>query len=96
MVVDLPKVVSSYGVCKGCLLGKHHRAPLDSRNTWRVSNPMVLVQSGLCYINNPSLAGAKYVLTFIDDLSHFTWVYLLKNKSHVFERFKEFRALAEK
>jgi hypothetical protein len=33
--------------------------------------------------------------TFIYDLSIFTWVYFLKNKSHVFEKFKEFRALDE-
>jgi hypothetical protein len=55
-----------------------------------------LVHSDLCCINLPSLAGARYILTFIDDLSHFTWVYFLKNKNHVFEKFKEFRAFAEK
>jgi hypothetical protein len=40
--------------------------------------------------------GAKYIFTFIDDLSRFTWVYLLKNKSHLSEKFKEFRALTKK
>jgi hypothetical protein len=35
-------------------------------------------------------------LTFIDDLSHFTWVFFLKNKNLVFEKFKEFQAFAEK
>jgi hypothetical protein len=39
--------------------------------------------------------GARYILTFIDDLSCFTWVYFLKNKNLVFEKFKEFRAFAE-
>jgi hypothetical protein len=28
----------------------------------------------------PSLTSARYVLTFIDDFSRYTWVYLLKNK----------------
>jgi hypothetical protein len=27
-------------------------------------------------INIPSLEGARYILTFIDDLSHFTWFIL--------------------
>jgi hypothetical protein len=45
---------------------------------------------------NPSLTSARYVLTFNDDLSHYTWVYFLKNKIHVFEIFNEFRALDEK
>jgi transposase InsO family protein len=35
-------------------------------------------------------------LTFIDDFSHFTWVFFLKNKNLVFEKFKEFWAFAEK
>jgi len=48
-------------------------------------------------MNKPSLASAlNYILTFIDDFSKFAWVYFLKNKNHVFEKFKEFRALAKK
>ena len=43
-----------------------------------------------------SLGGARYFLTFIDDFSRKIWVYLLKAKSEYFERFKEFKALAEK
>ena len=58
-------------------------------------NPLELVHSDLCYINKPSLVGARYVLTFINDLSCFTWVYFLENKSHIFEGVKEFRALDE-
>ena len=32
---------------------------------------------------------------FIDDYSHKTWIYLLKKKDGVFERFNEFKALVE-
>ena len=46
-------------------------------------------------MNKHSLVGEKYILTFIADSSIFAWVYLLKGKSHVFGRFKEFRALDE-
>jgi transposase InsO family protein len=35
-------------------------------------------------------------LTFIDDLSHFTWFYFIKNTNILFEKFKEFRAFSEK
>jgi hypothetical protein len=85
MVFGLPKVLPPNGVCKGCVLGKHHQAPFESRNVWRVLNLLELVHSDVCCINKTSLAGVRYVLTFIDDLSHYTWVYFLKNKSHVFE-----------
>lgn len=96
MVAGLPKVLPPNGLCKGCVLGMHHWARFDSRNAWHASNPLELVHSDLFYINNPSLVGANYVLTFIDDLTHYTWVYFMKNKGHVFEKFKEFRGLVEK
>jgi transposase InsO family protein len=96
MVVGLPKVFPPEGVYKGCVLGKHHQAPFDSGKVWRAQNLLELVHNDVCCINLPSLAGARYILTFIDDLSHFTWVYFLKNKNLVFEKFKEFRAFAEK
>ena len=96
MVVGLPKVLPPDEVCKGCVLGKHHQAPFDFGNAWHASNLLELLHNDLCYINKPPLVGASYVLTFIDDLSHYTWVYFLNNKTHIFERFKEFRTLAEK
>ena len=40
---------------------------------------------GLIHISGPlpntSLNFLRYVITFIDDFSRFTWVYFLKNKS---------------
>ena len=35
------------------------------------------------------------MLTFIDDLSRFTWVYFLKKKSKVLEKFIDFKASVE-
>ena len=34
--------------------------------------------------------GNKYFITFIDDFSKFTYVYLMKNKSDAFENFKTY------
>ena len=36
------------------------------------------------------------VLTFIDDITHYIWVYTLKHKAKVFDRFDEWKALVEK
>jgi hypothetical protein len=58
-------------------------------------DPMELIHNDLCTMNQPSLIGARYVLTFIDDFPSILWVYFLKNKDHVFEKFKEFRALSK-
>jgi hypothetical protein len=36
-----------------------------------------------------------YYVSFIDDFSRNTWIYFLRKKSEVFDRFKEFKALVE-
>jgi hypothetical protein len=38
----------------------------------------------------------KYYVSFIDDFSKFTWIYLLKYKSEVFEKFRDFQNLVER
>jgi transposase InsO family protein len=44
---------------------------------------------------HPSINKARYVLTFIDDYSRYTWVYFLKKMSEVFEHLKDFKTLVE-
>jgi histone deacetylase 1/2 len=43
-----------------------------------------------------SVRGKKYYVSFIDDYNKFTWIYLLKHKYEVFEKFREFQTLAER
>ena len=42
-----------------------------------------------------SINDFRYYLVLIDEYSKFTWVYLLKNKSNVFDIFKYFKAYVE-
>jgi hypothetical protein len=42
-----------------------------------------------------SISGHVYYVSFIDDYYHKTWVYFLKSKDEVFNKFKEFKALIE-
>jgi transposase InsO family protein len=59
--------------------------------------PLQLVHSDLCgLLSSPSLSRCKYFLTFIDEFSRCAWVYFLKLKSQVFEKFLVYKALAEK
>ena len=46
-------------------------------------------------MSSTSLSGFEYCITFIDDYSRKKWIYFLKEKSEVFEKFKEFKALIE-
>ena len=43
----------------------------------------------------PSIGGARYFLTLIDDYSRKVWIYFLKNKSDTFLKFKEWKILVE-
>ena len=40
--------------------------------------------------------GYSYFITFTDDLSRFGYVYLMKYKSEVFDKFKEYQSMIEK
>jgi hypothetical protein len=43
----------------------------------------------------PSLGKSMYYVSFIDDFSRNTWIYFIRNKYEVFDKFKEFKALVE-
>ena len=46
-------------------------------------------------VSSSSLSGYVYYVSFIDDFSRKTWIYLLKNKDEVFSKFKEIKSLIE-
>ena len=48
-----------------------------------------LIHSDVCGpMPSTYLSGYEYYVTFIDDYSRKTWIYFLKTKSEVFEKFK--------
>ena len=58
--------------------------------------PLDLVHSDVCRpMSVHSFSGYNYCVTFIDDYSRKTWIYFLKAKLAVFERFREFKTLVE-
>ena len=55
------------------------------------------MHSDLCgKMNEKSLSGAEYILSFIDDKTRYVWVYFLKSKDQVFEKSLEWKAMVEK
>lgn len=82
--------------CDHCLAGKQHRASFSRKSTIR-QNKLELVHSDVCGpMEVESLGGNKYFVTFIDDATRKTWVYMLKTKSQVFEVFQKFHAMVER
>jgi hypothetical protein len=46
-------------------------------------------------VSVPSLGKSLYCVSFIDYFSRNTWIYFLRKKSEVFDKFKDFKALVE-
>jgi hypothetical protein len=85
MVKGLSDIHFSKGVCEGCILGKHLEEKFEKGKAKRVSSSLDLVHSDLMGpFPHQSISKTRYVLTFIDDYSHYTWIYFLKKKSGVF------------
>lgn len=82
--------------CDFYLFGKQHRVSFRS-NLKRKKHVLELIHSDVCGpLEVESLGGNRYFLTFIDDASRKTWVYFLKSKGEVFEKFKRFHAMVER
>jgi len=98
MVVSLNYDTSKdMGFCEPCVEGKHHRTTFPTSGGKRCDKVLGLVHSDVCgKIGTQSLSGSQYFLTFIDDKTRYTWIYVLKHKSQVFEKFIEWKALVEK
>jgi transposase InsO family protein len=97
MVKGLPELAEVEEKCVDCLTGKQSRDSIPNQANWRASTKLELVHSDICGPITPqSNGGSRYFITFTDDFSRKTWVYLLKEKSNAFEIFKNFKALIEK
>ncbi len=84
------------GFCETCVGGKHHRSPFE-KSKRHTTDPLELVHSDVCgKMGEKSQGGAEYFLTFVDNHSRYAWVYSLKTKDQVFERFVLWKALVEK
>ena len=83
--------------CESCVLGKMHRLPYPKKSEHKSKTILELVHTDLCGpMQVDSVGGSRYLLTFIDDFSRYTVVYLLKRKSEVLDKFRDFVMSMEK
>ena len=85
------------GFCESCVEGKSHWLPFQQSTGKRANHPLELIHSDVCgKIGTQSLGGGEYFVTFVDDHTRHVWVYILKHKGEVLQRFQEWKALVEK
>lgn len=86
---------STLPFCPECTVGKMSRLPFPTSVSC-ASKPLNLIHSDLAGPLTPqSLGRAKYLVTYLDDYSGYSWVYSLKSKSDQLNIFKQFKATAE-
>lgn len=82
--------------CKTCMLSKIHVLSFPKVSETITKELLEVVHSDVCGpFRIKSVGGAKYFVTFIDDKSRRIFVYFMKNKSEVFDKFKIYKAQVE-
>ena len=88
------KKCETQSFCEGCVKGKIHKKPFKPIGEIRTERKLQLVHSDVCGpMQNMSNGGNRYFVTFTDDYTRHCTVYFLRDKSEVFEKFKEFESL---
>ena len=85
----IPKLENELEKCEICSMTKITRKPYKSieRNT----KLLELIHSDICEFEGHLTRGDnRYFITFIDDFSKYSYVYLMKNKSDAFEKLSIF------
>ena len=82
-------------VCDSCQRAKSHQLPY-TRSTSISTSPLELVFSDVWGPAPTSVGRFSYYVSFIDDFSKFSWIYLIKKKSEVFQIFQNFQNLVER
>ena len=74
----------------------HKKTPFHCSKEKLVREPLEFIHSDLCgKIDAKSLSNGEYFVTFIDDATRYVWIYVLKGKYKVFEKFKKWKSYVE-
>ncbi|KAI0493266.1 hypothetical protein KFK09_027542 [Dendrobium nobile] len=90
------KTSSCSSLCISCNLSKSHKQPFSS-STSVCTKPFQLVHSDVWGpAPVPSMNGFRYYVIFIDDFTHFSWIYLLHSKAEVLSKYQNLCNMVKK
>ena len=79
--------------CESCQLGKHTRVPFPRCLNQLTKSPFELIHTDVWGPSQTeSTLGFRYFVTFIDDYSRCTWLFLIKTRAELFSIFQKFHA----
>ena len=79
----------SYETCRTCLIGKMTKSPFTGKGE-RANDILALIHTDVYgLLNILARGGFQYFITFNDDFSRYSYVYLMKHKLESNEKFKE-------
>ena len=85
----------SFKTCEPCLMGKMNKTSFFETME-RATDLLEIIHTDVCSpMSVEAHGGYRYFLTFIDDLSGYGYIYLMKHKSETFGKFKEFQSEVE-
>jgi hypothetical protein len=82
-------------VCTACQMANSHQLPFLNSSSVSTS-PLQLVHTDVWGPTLRSARGSRYYVSFIDNFSKFSWIYMIKYKSDVYHVFLEFQAHVER
>ena len=95
MVKGLPQIKFSHGECSTDSVDIHPERKLQGKSS-RESITLQIVHMILAgSFAKTSVSQGRYILTFVDEFSRFTWVYFLCSKSEVLDTFLAFKTHVE-
>ena len=88
----------SQGDCMACIQGKAHRAAIPAvRTSARASGMLDRIHSDVCGpMEEVSIGGSRYFVSFIDEHSSWVTVYCVKQKSEVSDCFLSYQKFCER
>ena len=93
---DLNISESSKHFCEPCIYGKMTRTSFPKQSLSKTHHVLELVHSDVCGpIEVETKQKNVYFVTFIADFSRYTVIFLIRKKSDVFNKFKEYLAMSE-
>jgi GAG-pre-integrase domain len=87
---SLPCSLHKMTLCSECCMAKSHKLPFNSSSTLS-HTPLELVHFDLWGSPIVSKDGYRYYVLFVDDFTHYTWIYVLHTKDELCKVFSLFK-----